>query len=752
MADGPDFDKIQRNLRSMISQGAPEEDILSYLRGQGFRTVGHWTASNRAGRVVPFFTLPGNSPATASDATVVRNRVQTPKESAAAQDLEAEAARVREIRGYKVADLLRLGAAGVIPGWSDEIVGTLRGMIDSDLTIGEAIDAEREGLAKARTKPFSTLIELGGMVVGTGGVNALAKGSRTLQRITGLGKPLPTTIAEGAGQGAGIGARYGALAASGNQDDESVGQRALSGGTGGLFGVVAGGATGAALSAILRGRPMLDAADVEAVHGAGANTDDVLAASRRVGETVDPATVRPQVMGSDLPREMPLTLADRSRGARAELRAVDRMSGGGAASEAIENSALVSRADPVARASQRQALVEHAIGRPMIDPKQYIEELAASRKTAMDAAYDAAREAAEGLSVPLPPGTRRMLETPAGRKAYAAVRAEDTGGAVTAGVVKPAKAIYASGKQFGDTPPALEYVDASTLSRVAQKLKGMAEEMRPTKLLPKGKSKGVDISTHDRIASIIEDALESTHPAFRDARSLARNWADRVRAAEDAAKLRPNTTPSTVESHFRTHDRAGPTLMDGRSLPNPIDDYRAVAQATRTEALGSSKTATGMMSPNAQQVDDRIFGPGPAAQMREGDRVLREMLNTEATVPSVRGATATSSAERARAQEEMTTTFLHALRDATRFGGNETGAALASTRFIGPALRSLFQPRQSVLNAEARTLLSGGGNPLQEQAALRLLEQARKAADSPIRQGLFGVAVPGATTEPYRWQ
>lgn len=62
-------------------------------------------------------------------------------------------------------DRARLSSQGATYNISDELIGTIRGLVSGDLTVGQAIDQEREQLAEARQKPGALAYEMGGAVL-----------------------------------------------------------------------------------------------------------------------------------------------------------------------------------------------------------------------------------------------------------------------------------------------------------------------------------------------------------------------------------------------------------------------------------------------------------------------------------------------------------------------------------------------------------------------------------------------------------
>tara|TARA_R100001244_G_scaffold3443_1_gene4791 strand:+ start:1787 stop:3766 length:1980 start_codon:yes stop_codon:yes gene_type:complete len=62
-------------------------------------------------------------------------------------------------------DRARLASQGATYNFSDELIGTIRGLVSGDLTVGQAIDLEREQLAKSRKKPGALATEIGGAVL-----------------------------------------------------------------------------------------------------------------------------------------------------------------------------------------------------------------------------------------------------------------------------------------------------------------------------------------------------------------------------------------------------------------------------------------------------------------------------------------------------------------------------------------------------------------------------------------------------------
>jgi hypothetical protein len=114
--------------------------------------------------------------------------------------------------------LLGLGAAraagqGVTLGWSDELVGGVRGALSPNLTVSEAIGREREGLKRYKEDhPIaSPLIEIGSGIA-SGAAASLATG----------GAALPT-LARAVKVGASLGAVGGAGMSEGNVLDRAVG-------------------------------------------------------------------------------------------------------------------------------------------------------------------------------------------------------------------------------------------------------------------------------------------------------------------------------------------------------------------------------------------------------------------------------------------------------------------------------------------------------------------------------------------------
>ena len=122
----------------------------------------------------------------------------------------------------------RLAGQGATFNFSDELVGLLRGITSGELSIGEAIDKERELISQARDKPGSLKYELAGAVLP--GLLAAP--------FTG-GASIPATLARAAkvGAGQGFAATYGATEGG---PVERIAENPFALATGTLLGGVAG--------------------------------------------------------------------------------------------------------------------------------------------------------------------------------------------------------------------------------------------------------------------------------------------------------------------------------------------------------------------------------------------------------------------------------------------------------------------------------------------------------------------------------
>lgn len=748
--DEEDIKRIQENLRRLIAADKPESVIQSYLRDEGFDSAEAWRSAQAAGHTVPQGSLLGGAARAPSD----RSR-------AASNRASNEPMTLREAT--------RVAAAGVVPGWSDEVIGRIRS-ISPNQTYREAVADEREALASGRSKAGAGFIEFGsGMLTGAGATSLAARatgmGGRIARGVLGMPTGAPQTAAGAAGTGARVGATAGAAAGSGSRDDGSLGDRMTGGvvgaGVGGLLGALMGGGTTAAMNRV---RPDLDATDIRTAFGA-----DTPEARRAVRETAESFRLGERnaraelarIEGGDIAPDYPLNVADVGGPAtRTQLARTDIASRGGPAAERIERTLTERSGELPAREAEA---ITRATGRRVGSTEARLAELETQRKAVNDLMYGRARTAARGRTITTTPTLREAFQS---KDVQAIVRGVQTrmqegarsGRLATGETFKSPYVNRAKGKTpkprpgsiVSDKAPVLEIkgdLDPVTLSEISRRLGERFKKLQ---------NAGDNVRASDiaRFKRAIDDELNAI-PEFAEANALSTRFHEYGRALEAGQKM--NARMGEPDFRFQTDgwrgqaplpvpadvaaDVARITGLKEGSLPGAWGEFTRGAQAARvTNAL--NRTGLAPTNDNVRAVEELIFGAGPAAQMRAARELEGEMEKTVRASPSARGRfqrTGDASGHEQAARGSF-------IRDLF-YGVNSPrlGASLALGDLARLGVYKTAAPTQAQLAAEATGLLATGE---QRNALLRLIGQTQDQLDTPVRRGLFGALTYGAGGYP----
>lgn len=704
----PDFGKIQRNLRRMVQQNAPESLMEQYVRSQGFVNANHFRASLQAKRVLPAQQF---------------GEVQGSAEERARRALNEPIPEAR----FTPADALRVAGAGVVPGFSDELAGTVRGLVRPGETVEQGIAAEREALQGARERggAVATALEIGA------GTAASIAGGAGLRALGALPPMRAATIGQAARTGAAVGAGQGFLAGAGNADGESPLGRVIAGTQGAAVGGALGGVlSGAGQGIANRAAPIRpDAKIASRVFDPSVTPRNQQRAVSRASALleeggVDPNDIRRTVLGGDIEPELPLVLADTPDlvrpGGSARARGVlsEAESQGSRAPGEIR---ALTRARDVGRVGRRAEQLERATGRPTVEFPDFLDQLTAEKVARTDAAFDAAREAAGDARVDVRE-IKGILNTETVRNAYAEVLADSPDAVATRVFSSKARPLFnVNGKP-------LDFVDAETLSRVAQRLKEKIEFAANP--LNRAASTNTSEAVLKSASTDITKALETAHPAFRDARETAAFFSARLRAAEEGFKVVPagKTSPTVVRRAVKPFDKEF-RLSDGTVLGNPMDDFRAGFQAREAEILtGRTPPIGGAASnpaPVSKEVRKLVFGPEAAEFLEKADITEESMAFTERATRGLRSAF--QSTPRDAIAEGLATGAQGASRDIAIMGLRDPGLiAAAATRLGAPIIRAI-RGRGAPARADAISdvLLAGRQGPFQLEDALRLITNER---------------------------
>lgn len=748
--------KILENLQRIRDGGGSLADAEEYLRAEGFQSMEHWNLSQRVGRFV--------SPDSPLMAGMVRSDAL--RNAPRSEQLAAKAA-----RNLTLGDAARLATSGVIPGWGDNLIAMVRAGVDPNLTYEEALKQEGDSLAAARAKDFATTLELGaGLLTAVGAEVALAKAggkvANVVKALTGFGQGAPRSVIAGTGQGARIGAFYGAMQGSGDSSGD-VWDRLLATGSRAAIGGAAGGLLSAGGTAIM-GKPALDPSDMTSLFGtsstipAGARAGavrDLAALTERQG--INPAAERATAF-RDVPPEVRLpTVAADFLGpeARGRLRQV-----GPEAPVPVQRQTakpLVERARTRPERSGRA--VETIAGRTPQVKDEVLPALTAERRAVNDVMYQRARDAAaaRGNTRALTsPEIQTSLQNPEVVKAVEKVRARMQD-ATRRGTAHPdevfvdpylrddkGRIIYKTNRA-GEKLPQLrpfQQQDPTTIYNVAQELGQRAERFMRT-------GKALEAKPLQEIKSIFDREVVAVNPELVEANHIAHLLRERERAAELA--LRPRTgTRAAYERAVEPWRAMGdiPIPADARaavgarlgrpgpvaSVPGPMAAFSDAAQVRRVGDVAKvyKEGRPGDAPPYlGDALDEVAFGPTARRRMNRFTDLEALAAQTEQTNPwvqqTLRPDVAPAAADAVRLGSRLA-------RDFGNTAGNPAGTRgiLYGVADVGNALAARMG---RVSPEQAAGLLTAGYAPRQAQqnALFRMIQQTNTGYNTPGRR-LFG--------------
>jgi hypothetical protein len=778
----PEIQRILADIQRIADQGGVAKDILAYLRGSGFsgtdeQVTRQWRVSLNAGRPVPASSPLLTDPTVSRRmelGAMERDPTRSPMTDPAVRTdatrvaPEAEQERVRRAPPT-VKDVLRLGAAGALPGVSDEVEGRLYSL-SPNLTYEQAVAQARSGLDEARKTQFATLIELAaGLGTGTAiatpikGVGIVARGARAVQRpfqaVTGLTKGMPQTATAALAQGVRTGIPVGLIAGAGagTNPDPSMWDRAEDAGIGGVAGGLLGGLFGLGAQQVLSRatRPNLAIDDI--IRAFGEDSPEARRAIRELAET----SRRGGRTGADVQArldaapETPLFEVDALGDAgRVHLRHVDQMAAGTDAAEQAGRT-LQGRAQQVP--ARMAGGVEAASGRVTRAPAAVERALREEKSALDDILFERAREAARQRGpVRATPELKEGLMDPNVQKAVLETReAMETlrrGGRSTHEFVDPY--LYRAGK-----PRTQRWIigvkndlDPATLDHASRRVGSRIDALQS-----KTNVDGRDATTAAGLGGIrdrIRGSLDEI-PEFAEANLLSHRMNERLRAL-DAGYSR-GVTGSGLQMADEVAPWQAMTPLDlppdiaaeasarlGRpltALPSPMDDYTAGAQARRVDRLRRSSPQTAVGSAGKQaDLDALAFGPEGQQTIGRIGRQEGEVLRTTHSSPSARGQL------NAAAHVNEALENAQALGSAGRHAGlavwnPKLGVALGAMDILRLGAIRATRPSERQLAAEFRGLLAPRGGPA--ESVNRLIDQTRRQLDTPLHSGLFNASLYG---------
>lgn len=717
--DMDELDEIFANIQKLKDAGLPFSEAERYLKSVGYNSAAEFK--------------------TAYDAAA----------KAAGPRIASPIDRLNE--GPGMAETLRLAAAGIAPGVSDEIVGAVRGAVLPGETVGEGIDAERAALAEARAKPGAGAIEFGAGVVGVGKLAQAKKIPGALRTLLGLGKSAPATIPQGIVQGLRTGAVTGAVAGAGSKDDGSLMERLAGGAVGSVVGGGLGGFVGGAIPALTNrfAPPQLDQTKMQNVFGRDLPPEDALSATR----TLSDQARRGQVSMSPVGRQtgQPRILADDSPIFRHELRQAEGMDRVGAETKA-NKAFFTDRATE--RGPRRAARIERETGRAVrVSPAEYVDQLKAEKNQIDDAMFARARAQARETGVGIPFTSlddKAMLTAPEVVQIVDGL-ADDMDRMRRSGrLAKEDRFVdpflrNAKGKVTGVKPA----VDPTTLDVISRRLGEVARATRDAG----DANKAADFFA---FKSRFDTQLDAV-PAFGEARAASAQMNRRIEAAEFGAspgreaRLPEDITSTTAEWQRTPALRLPPEVAKAtgiKDVASPFTDFQTTFQKFRQ---GQVLNQTGVkLPPGGRQVEELVFGKKPAKRLRAADVSEADMALTEAASPAFRGRVAGNTTEAQAANADQRSAF-QSLRDALRFR-DETGASLGAANVGASIIRRLGQPTRGEVTGLMRGLRAGQQGPQQLADMLSLIQQTRQSTDTPFRRGLFDAltfTAGSSTDRPY---
>lgn len=729
----PELERISENLKRLAAGKATPAQLEAYLQSEGMSRA-QYSASVDAGRLIP------------------RHELAPQFRGGAAGNPEMTAG-----------EMGRVMAAGLLPGFSDEVIGVVAGLLDGNRSIADATADERNILASARAKGGSTALEmLTGFATGTGLAKLATKGIPGLSRAAsiltgGLAKGAPASVLGGIGQGAKSGGTVGAIAGAGNADGGNLWDRAV--------GALKGGAGGAAVGGLAAGLITLGAnmvnpanfnqADITRIFPEGVSPRDqrravgeLSDAMRRGGVEVPDARAAAASMQAGGVNPMLADVGGSSMQGDMTLLDQFAQTRGGGVSKVFEKT-LVPR--ELERSTRRAAAIPAATGRPTPSFPDYVEKLKAQKRALDDIMFARARREAETYvrtngRFETPKELADALKNPAFAAHVDQLEAGmERGRASTRlGATEKFKNIFETENGaflLDDNGDRIvkKYLDPITLANLSHDLGETSTAAYAAKQGALGKDFGNVKKMTDRLLDEI--------PTFREANAVSRRMNQRIEAAEEGYKRAVSGKPGAVTSSRKKYSEPkielpkdvqkllaseeAPEILRGRRSLGPAwSDYEAGAQSARVDPLLTAKNPTRANAVVAPSRDQLLFGPEAAAKIQLSDEAEAMAARTAAMSPSAQGRIAPNRGitPEQRAMETVTA----GVRSPIRFGGGGTGVVLGIIDAGSRAMRFGVPMSPQRMTGIAHGM-AGDAAP-----ALNLIDQIRAASNTPVRRGLLG--------------
>lgn len=727
----PELERISENLKRLVAAKAAPADLDAYLKSEGVSRA-RYAASVDVGRLL--------------------------RDDEVASQFRGTGEGKPMMTGSEMA---RVMAAGILPGFSDEVIGAVAGMLDGNRSIAEATANEREILASARSKEGSTGLEiLTGLATGVGLTKLAAKGIPGLSRAAsiltgGVSKGAPASVLGGVGQGVKSGTIVGTIAGAGNADGGNLWDRAVGGLQGAAGGAILGGTLGGVFT--YGGNKLfpaqLDPTDAAQVFPLGTPAKVQREAAQELSDAMHRG-------GVDVPGAQASAAAMQRGGVapmlgdvagpslQGDITTIDRLSQtrGAGASNALKDG-LVPR--ELERSTRRAGAVANATGRPTPSFPEYIDKLKAQKRALDDIMFGRFRVAAEAKG-PMRAGRLRtpdqLKKTLMDPKFFnAAVKLEEEmvsnqAAGVAGKYVSPFRPVLdGEGVPTGEFE-VKDFLDPVTLSELSRVLGGMREEAYAA-------AGNARLARAPAAAKQQIDDLLSTIPSFKEANALSARMNQRIEAAEQGYKRALNGKPGALEADKAKYGGkaiplpkdvrvllagpdAPPELAGRTSLGPAWSDYEAGAQSARVDPLLMAKNPTKANAVVAPSRDAALFGQSAADRIQVADdaeaaaaRFAQSSPTAQGRINPVRGV---SPEDRAIEGASAASKYL------MRFGGGPTGVGLAAVDAAGRAARYGFP-----MSAERMTAIAQGA-VAPAAPALNLIDQIRAASNTPARRGLLG--------------
>lgn len=692
----------------------------------------------------------------------------------------------------------RLFASGVLPGWSDEVLGTIRGVL-GDETIPEAIDAERQLLYQGRGTDGSLKYEAlgaGAGIAATMGAGALLQTAaraptvaarapglaRALEGAGGLmqGSNLEPTLGKAAVRSAKIGGISGLLAGSGEADGGDIWDRGWGGVKGGLLGGTIGSVTGgsghkalqafdetpavAGVAAQLRQHfgAGVDPALITARHLADAGLPDTREARRALAHyagTLREAGKTTADVAAQVPlfRNTPGVVADATGGAgRRAVAEVDDLASGTPLAEAIgETLADRSAGAPARRPSQ----IQSATRAQTVTPDTWAETYAKERSAVNNAMYSRARAANKGRRIETTDDLRRVLSSEEVQKAEKRIQNSWQGSGRYSdmyGQDETRQSLYvhrAAGKKAkpkagqllreGKAPPEVKSaLDPTTASALSLELGEQAA---------RAKRKG-NLELHKRLQSFkktLDGAIEQFNPKLIEANKVARQLRNQDRAYQRAFKKSDTDTPRVAEEWSKRYDQKPIRLpKDAAAAASDALGYKYGSVASPKTA--AAKAAQAKLEQITTQAD---LGVRPATKVPLGtkhylgEHAERELLRTqkaERAMQQTAAASPTAAGTLGVPQDSPSRNYFR-LWSSAHGGGGRGGISANVGGLLEAVGDKMFAPSDEAL-ARRWDILSTPLSTGRTQGLLNAVDISNRQLGKPIRRGLMNAAAWGTGT------